>query len=157
MIIPWWKIIGPETRTKIEWRKELNYCSIYSLSCLTFSLIGFVTFFYNKTNIFEASLLIVQGLTSFQSDVTYLGIQNHWRTFDTLLATLLIANGVYRFSLTQWSLHKFTGTASLIFASYCFHKSQTSHFFIDREFWHTCWHFFLQYSSLFLYFTHAGT
>jgi len=157
MIIPWWKIIGPETRTKIEWRKELNYCSIYSVSCLTFSLIGFVTFFYNKTNIFEASLLIVQGLTSFQSDVTYLGIQNHWRTFDTLLATLLIANGVYRFTLTQWSLHKFTGITSLIFALFSFHKSQTSHSFIHREFWHTYWHFFLQYSSLFLYFTHGGT
>ena len=66
MIIPWWKIIGPETRTKIEWRKDLNFCSIYSVSCLTFSLIGFVTFFYNKTNIFEATLLILQGLTSFQ-------------------------------------------------------------------------------------------
>tara|TARA_B100002051_G_scaffold273859_1_gene313585 strand:- start:763 stop:1224 length:462 start_codon:yes stop_codon:yes gene_type:complete len=153
MTIPWWKIIGPETRTKIEWRKELNYFSIYSVSSLTFSFIGFLAFFYNKTNIFEASLLIIQGITSFQSDVTYLGIPNHWRTFDTLLASFFIPIALYRFLLTPWSLHKFIALSSFTFAFFSFHKSQTSSLFIQREFWHTYWHLFLQYASLFLYFS----
>ena len=151
MTIPWWKIIVPETRTKLQWRNNLQYYSIYSLSSLTFSFIGFLIFFYNKSNLFISSILIIQGITSFQSDVTYLGINTHWRTFDTLFATLFILYSLYTFKHSSF-LHTFIAFSSFFFALFCFHKSQTSLFFIDREFWHTLWHFFLQYSSLFLFY-----
>jgi hypothetical protein len=84
--LAWWRVIGPETRSPLAWRRELRWCSVYTLSSATFAACGVVALAAKRLTWVESLPLIAVGVTSFQADVSYLGIDHGWRTVDTVLA-----------------------------------------------------------------------
>ena len=154
--IAWWKIIGPETRVSISWRNELKYFSIYSISSVSFSFIGILGLLrILKCANFEAFLLFIISITSFQSDVIYLGIDTHWRTLDTILSCFFIS--YYAICDTLLLLGESGGTSIsiqtdpwwrhllawfvLIANLFFFIRSQCATSFKIREMYHILWHF----------------
>ena len=92
--LPWWRVIGPETRCPLKWRRDLRRASCYALSSATFAAVGFAGLFFFGASRRDAALLTAVAVTSLQADVTYLGVDHAWRTADTLLAVALIARYV---------------------------------------------------------------
>ena len=76
------------------WRAELRVCSVYSLSSLSFAAVGLLALLCGRATYLEGALLSLTGLTSFQADVTFLGIDHAWRTADTALAVGLVVDAV---------------------------------------------------------------
>ena len=65
--LPFWRLIGPETRCALAWRAELaaGY-RVYALSSLTFALVGAIGLAGARLSALEAGLLACVALTSFQ-------------------------------------------------------------------------------------------
>lgn len=149
--IPWWKVIGPETRTQLLWRKDLRVCSVYSWSCLSFSAVGIVAMAFHAIGWINGVLLILTGFTSFQSDVTFLGIDHGWRTVDTVLALGQVGYYVIR-AIIAHSPFSLLAFVPLAWAVGAFVKSQAAETFKDRSYWHINWHFGVQLALLMLIF-----
>ena len=142
------KIIGCSTICNKSWRKEVNILSIYSFSCIGFSLVGVIAFYFNKIVMTECIFLIFQGITSLNSDVVYLGIETNWRLIDTVLAVSQISYYLNTVKNMKVGNDLLLGLMSFILSFFCFKKSQESILFIEREYWHTLWHFLIQYALM---------
>ena len=150
--LAWWRVIGPETRTDILWRAELRVCSVYALSSLSFSAVGLVALAGGRVSIVEGLLLIFVGVTSFQADVTFLGIDHMWRTLDTLLALGLVLFYVIQ-AIIERSAASLLAFVPLGWAIRSFVKSQASVTFKQRAYHHINWHFGVQIALLMLLFS----
>ena len=137
---PSWKIIGPETWCNPIWKNKLNIISIYSLSCLSFSIIGLYRLL---TNYYEGIILIFVGITSFQSDVIYLGEYTHWRTFDTILATSLVTFYVFN-TLISKTFYTYFAFIPAIIAVISFNYAHNCEQFEEYAYWQSVWHFSIQ-------------
>ena len=152
--VAWWKLIGPETRADVLWRAELRVCSVYSLSSLSFAAVGLLALLCGRATYLEGALLSLTGLTSFQADVTFLGIDHAWRTADTALAVGLVAYYVAR-ALVRHSAWSLAALVPLAAALRSFYLSQRSVTFRERAYHHTGWHFGVQFALLLLIFGDA--
>lgn len=154
--LPWWCLIGPQTRTRASWRHEMRYYSLYSFSSLLFSIVGVLGLFgIIKCWTYESCLLIAIGISSFQSDVIYLGIDTHWRTLDTLLSCFFVSYYVICDTLLLMGFSDSSSVsiridprwrhllawAIILLNLSSFSMSQKAVTFREREFYHTLWHF----------------
>lgn len=96
----------------------------------------------------ECVFLIFQGITSFYSDVTYLGIETIWRSIDTILAVSQISYYLNTMRSPNVGNDLLFALMSGILSLICFKKSQESILFIEREYWRTLWHFLIQYALM---------
>ena len=150
--LAWWRLVGPETRCPLRWRRDLKTVSVYALSSLTFGLCGLAAFYTFGAPRFDMLLLCAVAVTSWQADVTYLGIDHGWRTLDTVLAVMLVmryvALALRRLALASWA----HGAAfpPFVLSLLCFLRSQQSNNFKTRARLQACWHFALQASLLLL-------
>ena len=150
--LAWWRLVGPETRCPLRWRRDLKVVSVYALSSLTFGLCGLAAFYTFGAPRFDTLLLCAVAVTSWQADVTYLGIDHGWRTLDTVLAVMLVmryvALALRRLALASWA----HGAAfpPFVLSLLCFLRSQRSNNFKTRARLQACWHFALQASLLLL-------
>ena len=150
--LAWWRLVGPETRCPLRWRRDLKVLSVYALSSLTFGLCGLAAVFWFGAPRADALLLCAVAVTSWQADVTYLGVDHGWRTLDTVLAVVLVlryvALALRRLALASWA----HGAAfpPFVLALLCFLRSQRSNDFEARARLQALWHFALQVSLLLL-------
>lgn len=147
--LPFWHIIGPETRCDISWRAEARLLSVYTLSCVTFAAVGLGALWAQRIGALEACSLGAVGLTSFQADFTFLGVDHHWRTADTLLATSIIIYYLVD-ALRDPRMFSIAALATLAWSLQCFGRSQCARSFVERARWHMLWHFGVQ-GALMLY------
>ena len=90
---------------------------------------------------------VAVAVSSFQSDVTFLGIDHHWRTLDTVLALALTFFYVAQasagvFVSNEWS--RLLSLPPLTLAVKCFVNSQQAATFPERSHYHIRWHFWMQ-------------
>ena len=150
--LPFWRLIGPETRCALAWRAELSAgYRVYALSSLTFGLVGAIAYLGARATALEAGLLAAVGLTSFQADVTYLGVDHPWRTADTLLATGITSFYLAR-AFAEGSACSLAPLLPFGWAARCFARSQAARTFAERARWHVHWHFAVQAALLLLLF-----
>ena len=148
--LPWWRVIGPETRCPLKWRRDLRRASCYALSSATFAAVGAAGLFLFGAPRRDAALLTAVAVTSLQADVTYLGVDHAWRTADTLLAVALIVRYV-GLAVARAFSGVFAHAAAvppLVAALRCFALSQRSTTFRERARHHTRWHLLLQLALL---------
>ena len=150
--LAWWRLVGPETRCPLRWRRDLKVVSVYAFSSITFAACGLAAVFWFGAPRADALLLCAVAVTSWQADVTYLGIDHGWRTLDTVLAVMLVmryvALALRRLALASWA----HGAAfpPFVLSLLCFLRSQRSNNFKTRARLQACWHFALQASLLLL-------
>lgn len=127
----------------------------YALSSLTFAASGALALAAGRVDRREASLLFLVGITSFQADVTYLGIRHHWRTADTIVALALVLAYVGRAAhrvVAHGELARALAFGPFLWAIRAFGASQRSATFRERRDHHIRWHFGLQAALLLLVF-----
>ena len=150
--LAWWRLVGPETRCPLRWRRDLKVVSVYAFSSTTFAACGLAAFHVFGAPRFDMLLLCAVAVTSWQADVTYLGIDHGWRTLDTVLAVVLVmryvALALRRLALASWA----HGAAfpPFVLALLCFLRSQRSNDFEARARLQALWHFALQASLVVL-------
>ena len=149
--LAWWRVVGTETRCPLRWRRDLRLRSVYAASSVTFAACGVAAAAAFGASRFDASLLALVAVSSFQADVTYLGVDHGWRTLDTVLAVVLVgryaALAARRVFLAGHLLHA-VAVPPLALALRCFAASQRSTTFPERSAHHTRWHFLLQLALL---------
>jgi len=128
--------------------KNINYCkkiNIYSLSCFSYSIVGFFMLKYKTKfdyfNSFYPYFLILQGIISYMSDSKY--IDNvHWshnidKTFApyNLFICILIAQ-YYKINKIKWLLI-FIGILSLKLGKISFYNNKIYLYCFFHTLWHT--------------------
>ena len=147
--LAWWRLLGPETRCPLRWRRELRVKSLYALSSVMFAPCGLVAVYAYGAPRMDAVLLGGIALTSYQSDVTYLGIDHAWRTLDTVLAVMLVLRYV-ALAVVRASRAHAAAVPPFALALLCFLRSQRAASFLERATYQACWHAALQASLLVL-------
>ena len=144
-------IVGPETSVPKEWNEKVERFSLYSFSSISFAFVGIIGYEYNRIPFIEAVVLMLVGISSYQSDVTFLGIKHSWRTMDSFLAVWLIVFHTF-IIIYDTTVVAIIATIMIAYGCYTFTKSINSTTFAEREYWHTQWHLIIQAALLLLYF-----
>jgi len=160
---------GKSNSVPSEWSKYKNLTSVYSLSSLSYCVVGILFFCcipeqyrLYKYEIYEGFFWIWQGLISFQCDAVDLGIISISHPIDRISATVFVLWGASKFILLSIK-GMLSWKTTIIFpigitiGLYFFYKSNISCIKKkdkDYFYWHTLWHFSFPAAAFLFYIIH---
>ena len=162
--------ISPRSSVKPSWHKELNRFSLYACSSWFYTVVGVhgLCMFLSCPTVYpgwpphiaipDVTLVMLQGIWSFNSDVRNIGLTSKWHVVDRLTAQALTLFQVVKFA--YFLVPPVLSPAQFAFVWFGFFvaffcKLQGYKAIVDAslprfKFWHTLWHISLPLTHIIL-------